>query len=80
MPNPLTICFLLVLVMEQLGPNLEDLFDFCGRKFSLKTVLILADQFLSRIQCLHDAGIIHRDVSTFSIYLFDHIFKFKLEM
>jgi casein kinase 1 len=51
-----------VLVMEQLGPNLEDLFDFCGRKFSLKTVLILVDQFLSRIQCLHDAGIIHRDI------------------
>lgn len=50
-----------VMVMELLGPSLEDLFNFCSRKFSLKTVLLLADQMVS---CTHTHECVHMNVHT----------------
>ncbi|KAB5514923.1 casein kinase I isoform delta [Coniochaeta sp. 2T2.1] len=50
------------LVHDVLGPSLEDLFNYCGRGFSLKTILLIADQAISRIEYIHSKGFLHRDI------------------
>ena len=51
-----------VLVMDRLGKSLEQLFTQCGRTFSLKTTLMLADQMLARMEYVHRKQFIHRDI------------------
>jgi len=50
-----------VLIMSLLGPSLEDLHEHLGR-FSLKTTMMLAEQMISRLEYVHAAGYIHRDL------------------
>ncbi len=55
-------CDFYVLVHDLLGPSLEDLLNYCDRRFSLKTILLIADQAISRIAYIHSKGFLHRDI------------------
>ena len=50
------------MVMDHLGPSLEDLFNYCKRKFTIKTTLMIADQMIQRLEFLHNNHFIHRDM------------------
>ncbi len=50
------------MVMELLGPNLEELRVYCGGKFSLQTTLMLADQMITRLEHIHTCLYLHRDL------------------
>jgi serine/threonine protein kinase len=51
-----------VLVMELLGKSLETLFQENECKFSLKTVCMLAEQMITRLEYIHKKSILHRDI------------------
>jgi len=51
-----------LMVFERLGKDLNTLLREAGGRFSLKTVLMLAQQILSRLEYIHSNEIVHRDI------------------
>uniref|UniRef100_A0A7S1V7X3 non-specific serine/threonine protein kinase n=1 Tax=Sexangularia sp. CB-2014 TaxID=1486929 RepID=A0A7S1V7X3_9EUKA len=57
------------MAMQLLGPSLEDLFSFSGRRFSTKTLCMIALQLLRRIEFLHSKSIVHRDLKSANVLM-----------
>ena len=51
-----------VMVMELLGQSLEELLQSNKGRLDLKTVLLLADQMIKRIEYIHHRSYLHRDI------------------
>jgi hypothetical protein len=56
-----------VLVIDLLGPSLEDLFDMCSRKLSVKTVAMIAKQMVRSIK-IHFLTFLHASTHRFLVY------------
>ncbi len=51
------------LIMQLLGPNLIELFNYCNvKKFTIGTVCMLAIQMLNRVEYMHKHHYLHRDI------------------
>ena len=50
------------LALEKFDFNLEELLTKCHRRFSLKTVLFLAEQMLNVVELMHKRNFLHRDL------------------
>jgi len=51
-----------ILVLDLMGPSLQDLFNFVGSCFSLATVLQIGHQIFDIIEYVHSCNFIHRDL------------------
>jgi len=51
-----------VMIMDLLGPSLEELFQKCNKKFDLKTVVMIGIQIIERLKYMHKKKFIHRDI------------------
>ncbi len=58
-----------MLVMDLLGPNLEDRLNRCYRSMSLKSVLMIGLQVLDRLEYIHGESYVHRNLCPESLLM-----------
>lgn len=51
-----------VLIMDRLGPSLEDRLNECKRRMSIKSVMMIGIQAMRRIEFVHSKSFLHRDI------------------
>jgi casein kinase 1 len=51
-----------ILVMEMLGPSLQDLHEECSNYFTIPTCCMIAIELVNRLEAIHSCGYVHRDV------------------
>ena len=51
-----------IMVMELLGPSVDSMFRYCGNKFSMKTICMLAKRMITLLESVHKKGVVYRDI------------------
>jgi len=68
-----------ILVIDLLGPSLEDMFDTCNRKFSVKTVCLAAKQMVKLIYFINILIYIYYNINIY-IFIFIFIIIYQLKI
>lgn len=66
--------------MDLLGNSIQELFIMSKKTFSLKTVLMIAEQAISRIESLHSLNWMHRDIKPENFLVGRHNFANTIYM
>ena len=66
------------LILDKLGPTLDDLFEMSGKKFPMKTILMLAIDMINILEFIHETGITHNDIKPNNFMFRDRINKLNI--
>ena len=51
-----------IMVIELLGPNMQEVLEFCHGSLCQATIISVAEQLIDRIEYFHSKNYIHRDI------------------
>jgi serine/threonine protein kinase len=51
-----------IMLLDLLGKSLQELLTEHGKPFSLKTVVMIGQQLIDRVEYLHSKQFLHRDI------------------